>query len=188
MLFHAISAYSSVSEAAAVSQATAVASSDYGRDAKSVHIIVDAVFKVGDGWKAVVRVLVELDLDIEEEIREKHEEHFAKIDKKKLLDEDDLIEEFSEGPIVYAHFPERYQEIYDEFSALELDVKSHILEEGPLWDLIQDYYLDVEFYEATHSLELQRKHKDDTRKLNNNLKSPWVRQKIHAYIQNLELV
>ena len=188
MFFHAVSTYSSESEAAAISQALSMASVDYGHEAKSIHVIVDAVFKMSDGWKAVVRVLVEPDLELEESESLKIEDRMLeKIEAQNKENLDDYLEELVEGPILYAHFPEEYEEIYEAFLALEPSVKAHLLQEGPLWDLVQEHPLDIEFYEAVHLLELDRYRDQDTRRLNEALKSPRVKQKIHTYIQDLEL-
>jgi len=58
-----IFAYSENIAVQSISAALSEISAVYSKGAKSVHIIVSAVFQLGNVWKAIVRVAVEPDLE-----------------------------------------------------------------------------------------------------------------------------
>lgn len=299
MLSHAISAYSEGSATAAISAAIGQASSDYGKDAKSVHIIVVNVFKIGDGWQAIVKVIVEPDLEKNLDKELKHEEYHETKQQKKEQEEDldmyldvdmevpmdnflemaalshsssiktsdyldtnrilipteleadlDLTEgillhgitqeqhpdrkesiqnhsevggfydlsdkspspevsqetkkeeklkitldklktkhtpelELESEPSIYIYISSTHTEIYDRLSLTELHAHIHLIEEGSQWDNIQNFFLDIKFYEAVHYRELKLRQESDSRALRELNQKPERKLKQKALLEEL---
>lgn len=80
--------------------------------------------------------------------------------------------------IVHVHFPMPYEEEYHAFKSSEpkpeLETYVHLLsvdEDFKNPEFIKNYLLDNDFYEATHTTELERRHERDSRQFQDNMKS-----------------
>ncbi len=180
MFSHSMTGYSMESSSAAVSAALGMAGSS-GEDVQSVHIFVESVSKVGEGWKAIVRVIIEpklentfdpkLEHDKEEHDREherdkKHEEELAAHPEMHYEFEDDFegIERNLEAEDIFIHIPPRYEAFYDELS-VKYGNRVHKMDHDDIKEHLRDHMLDITFYEATHWDELQKKHEEDERRM-----------------------
>ena len=200
---HVVSKSSLQSAAMAVSEAIAVALSAYGHDAKNVHVIVDSIESLGNEWKAVIRVLVQPDLEeelekllikeniIDQETLERHEKqrkHERDIEMAILDDSLDLEEALEMNEIiVFAYFPAAYEDVYYQYDTIKPDhYHAHLIQSPDTWKHVEDFFPDLDFYHATHPVEPKPKI-DDTKppKFDREVRSPDHRR-THGY-SDLEL-
>ena len=192
-IFHSIRGRSSASPSAAISEAMGEAVSDFGKDAKSVHVLIASISQVGDEWVAIVRVVVEPDLDEESELKHelihkhegeqdrKREEEFKEEREGMRKREEDLREqahvdlpepESDHAPYLYAYMSSEHEEFYKALPK-QLEESSHfyphLIEEGALWNEVEEgFFPHADFYEATHQEQLAHWHEfhDTLRDLN----------------------
>lgn len=199
MFSHGITASSS-SSSTAINAAIAEASSDFGGEAKSVHIIVTRIIEINGVWVANVLVLVspDLDKDLDEEEKLEHEGQHLKQENNEDLDieYETLDFGYEDGMGVHVYFPielEEYMHDFEHYMSIDPKVAQshdfyfHLIDEGPLWDAVQQHPLDIEFYEATHSAELRLCQENDNRKFQENMKAPRLQKKMRGALQDFEL-
>lgn len=167
---HIVSRSSLQSAAMAVSEAIAVALSAYGHDAKNVHVIVDSIETLGNEWRAIVRVLVQPDLEeelekllikeniIDQETLERHakqRKHERDIEIAILDDSLDLEEALEMSEIaVFAYFPAAYEDVYYHYDTIKPDhYHAHLIQSPDTWRHVEDFFPDLDFYNATHPVE-----------------------------------
>lgn len=180
-IFHVIRGPSSESRSSAISAALGIAASDFGHDAKHVHVLIENVYQIEDEWVAVARVIVEPDLDEElksekEKLMEKYEEEHEHKRQKELKEEKEAKEEkerqeyemsleerkhFDIGgqtPHIYFYLASDYADIYEAMPKplhLADNFYPHLIEDDNTWNDIKDgFFPHVDFYEATHHDQL----------------------------------
>lgn len=175
MFFHGISGTSNTSGAEAVSNAIGMAVADYSEGAATIHIIVTNVFEIDGKWQAMVRVVVQPNLDHrleekadpEESLEQKKEDEHnleqkrAAEDAKKRDMYFDLLEDFEEmlnEHGVFVLLPANYEDVYYDIVQKYPALNIRSIEEGPLWDSVEKILLDNEFYEATHYNKLRARY------------------------------
>lgn len=170
MIFYAVEGHSSVSAEAAIASAIGEASVDYSKDAKAVHILIAGICQIGEEWVAIVRVIVETNLDEKLEssgdVEHKHvEKKEKKEDKEGVVEEVpykslfDEVQDIDHDPHIYVYTVPEYEDVYD-FLPENLKESAHFyfhpVEEDDLWERMQNgFFPHTEFYEATHSEQLE---------------------------------
>lgn len=165
MFFYVMTGYSEVSAEDALEAAVGDAVQGYGEEAESVHIIILGVVKVGDGWRALVRVVVEPKVKEPKEKAARDDEE----NKKKLKQkEHGEIHPDQPHPVIHFHVMDELEVVLGAaLSELGLegdDYYLHVMAEGPLWLNVQGQFPDIDFYEAVHSEEIEM-HPEDIRPL-----------------------
>ncbi|MGB1076887.1 MAG: hypothetical protein ACPG05_01155 [Bdellovibrionales bacterium] len=90
MIFHSISGVSNVSAECAVGSAISSATTAFGKESKSIHLVLSHLIKTVDGWKAIMKVVVEPNLSISQRAKQHHN---LKIGEKDIFAPDFSLEE-----------------------------------------------------------------------------------------------
>ncbi len=137
------------------------AMSSFKSKSKRIHIFVVSLMQIGDEWKAVIRIVIEPQLELSEEAEDKKEKkvedfNYRPMEKEKEIEIFDLISEEAYSsvgvqkiePEVDFYMHPREAAIDDwEYVLPNLypNYHYHFLENGSLWEISQKIFPDIDF-------------------------------------------